>query len=118
MTTWLDRFVLDAGREVAAALRASGEGDSPQAKNPLVAMMATAYKAAIIRAQSPGGVDINTEFDATIARWFLDQGGHCDRHVAAFQFGREALESLVKCQVTREMAEKAEMFNAGYLAIY
>jgi hypothetical protein len=118
MTTWLDRFVLDAGREVTAALRASGKGNSPQAKNPLVAMMATAYQAAVIRAQSPGGVDINTEFDATIARWFLDQGGHCDRHVAAFQFGGEVVDSLVKLQVTREMAEKAETFNTGYLAVY
>lgn len=118
MTTWLDRFVLDAGREVAAALRASGEGDSPEAKNPLMAMMATTTRAAVTRAQSSGGVDINTEFDAMIARWFLDQGGHCDRHVAAFQFGKEALDSLVKLRVTREMAGKAEMFNAGYLAVY
>lgn len=118
MTTWLDRFVLDAGREVTAALRASGKGNSSQAKNPLVAMMATAYQAAVIRAQSPGGVDINTEFDATIARWFLDQGGHCDRPVAAFQFGTEALDSLLKLRVTREMAGKAEIFNAGYLAVY
>ncbi len=118
MTTWLDRFVLDAGREVTAALRASGRGNSPQAKNPLIAMMATAHQAAVIRAQSPGGVDINTEFDATIGRWFLDQGGHCDRHVAAFQLGADVLDDLIKLQVTREMAEKAETFNAGYLAVY
>ena len=118
MTTWLDRFVLDAGREVTAALRASGKGNSSQAKNPLVAMMATAHQAAVIRAQSPGGVDINTEFDATIARWFLDQGGHCDRHVTAFQLGREVLDSLLKLQITREMDEKAEIFSAGYLAVY
>lgn len=118
MTTWLDRFVLDAGREVAAALHASGRGNSPQAKNPLIAMMATAHQAAVIRAQSPGGVDINTEFDATIARWFLDQGGHCDRRVAAFQFGGEVLDSLVELHVTSEMTEKAETFNAGYLGVY
>lgn len=118
MTTWLDCFVLDAGREVTAALRAGGRGGSPEAKNPLLAMIATTNRAAVIRAQSHGGIDINTEFDAMIARWFLDQGGHCDRHVAAFQFGKEALDSLVKLQVTREMAAKAEMFNAGYLAVY
>lgn len=81
-------------------------------------MMATAYQAAVIRAQSPGGVDINTEFDGTIARWLLDQGGHCDRNVAAFQFGSEAVDSLLDLRASREMAEKAEIFNAGYLAVY
>jgi len=118
MTTWLDRFVLDAGREVAVDLVAKGQGHLLHAKNPLLAMMATANRAAFIRAKSPSGVDINTEFDATIARWFLDQSGHCDRHVAAFQFDRETIEGLVKLQVTREMADKAEMFNAQYLAVY
>lgn len=118
MTTWLDRFVLDAGREVMAALRASGQSDSPEAENPLIAMMATAYQAAVIRAQSPDGVGINTEFDGTIAGWFLDQGGHCDRYVAAFQFGRETLGSLNGIQVTREMAGKAELFTSQYLAVY
>ena len=118
MATWLDRFALDAGHEVAVDLVAKGQGHLPHAKNPLLAMMATANRAAVIRAQSRSGVDINTEFDATIARWFLDQSGHCDRHVAAFQFDRETIEGLVKLQVTREMAEKAEMFNAQYLAVY
>ncbi|MEW6639403.1 MAG: hypothetical protein AB1586_02790 [Pseudomonadota bacterium] len=118
MTTWLDRFALDAGHEVVADLVAKGQGHLPHAKNPLLAMMATANRAAVIRAGSRGGVDVNTEFDATIARWFLDQSGHCDRHVAAFQFDRETLEGLVKLKVTREMAEKAEMFNANYLAVY
>jgi hypothetical protein len=118
MTTWLDRFVLDAGREVSVDLAAQGQGHLPQAKNPLLAMMATANRAAAIRARSSGGVDINTEFDATIARWFLDQGGHCDRHVSAFQFDRPTVEGLVKLRVTKEMADKAEMFNAQYLAVY
>ena len=118
MTTWLDRFVLDAGREVATELAARGQGQLPEAKNPLLAMIETANRAAIDRASSVGGVDINTEFDATIARLFLDQSGHCDRYVAAFQFDRETLKALVRVKVTREMAGKAEMFNARYLAVY
>jgi hypothetical protein len=118
MTTWLDHFVLDAGREVATELIARGQGHLPQAKNPLLAMMETANRAAILRATSGSGVDINTEFDATIARLFLDQGGHCDRYVAAFQFDRETTSGLVRLKVTREMAGKAEMFNAQYLAVY
>ena len=118
MTTWLDRFVLDAGREVATELVARGQGHLPEAKNPLLAMIQAANRAAIIRASSGGGVDINTEFDATIARLFLDQSGHCDRYVAAFQLDRETLKGLVRAKVTREMAGKAEMFNARYLALY
>src|ERR1019366_9264114 len=118
MTTWLARFVLDAGREVSMDLAAKGQGHLPQAKNPLLAMMATANRAAAIRAGSSSGVDINTEFDATIARWFLDQGGHCDRHVAAFQFDRPTIEGLVKLKVTKDMAGKAEIVNAQYLAVY
>jgi hypothetical protein len=119
MTTWLDRFVLDAGREVTAALEAGGHGHLPEANNPLLAMMLAANKAAVIRAQSMNGVDINTEFDATIARWFLDQSGHCDRHVAAFQFDYETVDHLLQYKVTtKEMARKAEMFNAQYLAVY
>lgn len=118
MTTWLDRFALDAGHEVVADLVANGQGHLPHAKNPLLAMVETANQAAFIRAQSPGGVDIYTEFNATIARLFFDQGGHCDRYVAAFQFDRQTLKSLGKLQITKEMAGKAEMFNAGYLAVY
>ena len=118
MTTWLDRFVLDAGREVADALVAQGKGHSQQSKNPLLAMISTANRAAAIRAASPDGVDINTEFDATIARWFLDQSGHCDRYVAAWQFDRGTLDGLLSLQVTREMADKAEMFCNRYLAVY
>jgi len=118
MTTWLDRFVLDAGREVATELVARGQGRLPEAKNPLLAMIQAANQAVIIRASSGGGVDINTEFDATIARLFLNQSGHCDRYVAAFQFDRETLKGLVKLRVSREMAGKAEMFNARYLAVY
>jgi hypothetical protein len=118
MTTWLDRFVLDAGREVADALVAEGKGHLQQAKNPLLAMISTANRAAAIRAASRDGVDINTEFDATIARWFLDQGGHCDRYVAAWQFDRETVDGLRNLQVTREMANKAEMFYNQYLAVY
>jgi Domain of unknown function (DUF3846) len=118
MTTWLDRFVLDAGREVLEDLKSKGQDHLRQANNPLLAMMATANRAAAIRAGSRNSIDINTEFDATIARWFLDQGGHCDRHVAAFQFDRSTVEGLVKLRVTREMAEKAEMFNARYLGVY
>jgi hypothetical protein len=118
MTTWLDRFLLDAGREVVTGLIDRGEGHLPQAKNPLLAMMMVANQAAAIRARSHGGVDINTEFDATVARWFLDQGGHCDRHVAAFQVDREGLKGLAEVLITRVMAEKAEMFNDQYLAVY
>jgi len=118
MTTWLDRFVLDAGREVMAALVAKGQGHLPHAKNPLLAMMATANQAAVIRANSSDGVDINTEFDATIARWFLDQSGHCDRHVVAFQFDYKTVDYLLQQQVTREMAYKAGMFNTRYLGVY
>ena len=99
MTTWLDRFVLDAGREVATELVAKGQGHLPEARNPLLAMIQASNQAAITRASSGGGVDINTEFDATIARLFLDQGGHCDRYVAAFQFDRETLKGLVKLRV-------------------
>ncbi|WP_371420446.1 DUF3846 domain-containing protein [Tardiphaga sp.] len=118
MTTWLDRFLLDAGREVAADLVDRGEGHLPQAKNPLLAMMMTANRAAVIRARSRGGVDINTEFDATVARWFLDQGGHSDRHVAAFQVDQKTLGGLAKLQMTKAMADEAEMFNNQYLAVY
>jgi hypothetical protein len=118
MTTWLDRFLLDAGREVVSALVDRGEGHLPQAKNPLLAMMMTANQAAAIRARSHGGIGINTEFDATVSRWFLDQGGHCDRHVAAFQVDQKTLKDLAKLQITRTMAEKAEMFNSQYLAVY
>ena len=118
MTTWLDRFVLDAGREVMAALVPKGQGHLPHAKNPLLAMMATANQAAVIRANSSDGVDINTEFDATIARCFLDQSGHCDRHVVAFQFDYKTVDYLLQQQVTREMAYKAGMFNTRYLGVY
>lgn len=118
MTTWLDRFVLDAGREVADALIEQGNGHLQQAQNPLLAMISTAYRAAAIRAASRDGVDVNTEFDATIARWFLDQGGHCDRFVSAWQFDRETVDGLLNLQVTREMADKAEMFNNRYLSVY
>jgi hypothetical protein len=118
MTTWLDRFVLDAGREVATELVARGQGHLPQAKNPMLAIIEMANRAAVLRASSGSGVDVNTEFDATIARLFLDQGGHCDRYVAAFQLDRETTKGLVKLKVTREMAGKAEMFNAQYLAVY
>jgi len=103
---------------VVTGLVDRGEGHLPQAKNPLLAMMMVANHAAAIRARSHGGVGINTEFDATVARWFLDQSGHCDRHVAAFQIDQKALKDLTKLQITRTMAEKAEMFNNQYLAVY
>lgn len=118
MTTWLDRFVLDAGREVTAALVAKNQGHLPHAKNPLLAMMATANQAALIRAACSDGVDINTEFDATIARWFLDQSGHYDRHVVAFQFDYETVDYLLQQQVTKSRAHSAETFNARYRAVY
>lgn len=58
MTTWLGRFLLDAGREVITELTDRGDKLSPQARNPLIAMTMIANRAAVIRAKAGGIIDI------------------------------------------------------------
>lgn len=92
MKQWLNRFVLDPGREVVAGLVAEGEGHLPEAEKSTACHDAHGASSR----NDPLGAPRRRryqyfQFDATITRWFLEQGGRCGRHVVAQQSDREAL---------------------------
>ena len=81
-------------------------------------MIASANQAAVIRGESPDGVDINTESMRRSRAGSLTKVATAIVTLRHFQIDQETLKSFIGFQVTREMADKAERSNAQHLAVY